>query len=78
MNEKLDQNGELDWFWPLKYKIPLRPEAYRIPALRRPEKVLMTGQSTQTPISVADAQNQLLEFQNRTYELRWVLAPNLN
>ena len=76
LNEKLDQEGVLDWFWPLKYQIPLRPEAYRIPPLRRMEKKFQTGVTTQTPISIADAENQLLEFQNKTYELRWVLKPS--
>lgn len=76
LNEKLDQEGCLDWFWPLKYQLPLRPEAYRIPPLRRLEKKFQTGATTQTPLSIADVEQKLLEFQNKTYELRWVLKPS--
>ena len=76
LNEKLDQEGCLDWFWPLKYQLPLRPEAYRIPPIRRLEKKFQTGAATQTPLSTADVEQKLLEFQNKTYELRWVLKPS--
>ena len=76
LNESVKKEGSLDWFWPLKYQIPLRPQAYRIPPLRRPEKILVSGKHTQTPISIADAQNKLLEFQTPDYELRWVMKPN--
>ena len=76
LNENGQKEGSLEWFWPLKYQIPLRPQAYRIPPLRRPEKILVTGKHTQTPISIADAQNKLLEFQTPAYELRWVMKPN--
>ena len=75
LNEQFQPEGDLDWWWPLKYQIPLRPSAYRIPPLRRPEKTLVMGVNTQTPISMADAQNTLLAFQNPQYELRWVLKP---
>ena len=76
LNEEPNPEGELDWFWPLKYQLSLRPSAYRIPPLRRPEKSLVAGNSTQTPISMADAQNSLIEVQHPGIELRWVLKPS--
>ena len=76
LNESVNPEGTLEWFWPLKYQIPLRPQAYRIPPLRRPEKTLVTGIHTQTPLSIADAQNKLAASQTPTYELRWVMKPN--
>lgn len=73
LNESINQEGSLEWFWPLKYQIPLRPQAYRIPPLRRPEKILVTGKFSQTPLSMADAQNKLTEIQTPAVELRWVM-----
>ena len=75
LNEEPNPQGDLDWFWPLKYQMSLRPSAYRIPPLRRPEKTLVAGNFTQTQISMADAQNSLTEFQQPQLELRWVLKP---
>lgn len=76
LNESTNPEGSLEWFWPLKYQIPLRPQAYRIPPLRRPEKVLVTGKHSQTSLTIADAQNKLIEFQQPALELRWVLKNN--
>ena len=76
LNESVKDEGTLEWFWPLKYQIPLRPQAYRIPPLRRPEKILVSGEHTQTPLSAVDAPTKLLDLQSRNIELCWVLKPN--
>ena len=77
LNESVNQEGCLDWFWPLKYQIPLRPQAYRIPSLRRPEKILVSGKHTQTPLSTVDTQNKTLDLQPSDLELRWVMKTQL-
>ena len=78
IHDDVEQTGDLDYFWPLKYKVSLRPELYRIPHLRRVEPVLKVSTSTQTGLSIDNMDKSLLTIPNIDFELKWVVNnPNI-
>ena len=75
LHERLSGDDESE-HWPLRYQIKLKQDLYRIPQLRRIETKNPLPAETQTELSAADVEKKLLEFQQPSYQLGWMLDSN--